>query len=143
MKHAIMTGSASVSEAAWQELRASLAADQPDLNCGLVLHELRAFATWRGAQFPLTVPPSQQEVERYLAACSAEHGSHLAALKLHRIQSAACVLWGMPYASLIAIVRRQRQRGHRGHPEHAGPKTAMTGGYRRERRQKKKMRGGE
>lgn len=112
MKHAITTGSALVSEAAWQELRASLAADQPDLNCGLVLHELRAFATWRGAQFPLTVPPSQQEVERYLAACSAEHGGHLAALKLHRIQSAACVLWGMPYASLIAIVRRQRQRGH-------------------------------
>ncbi|WP_185803375.1 hypothetical protein [Pontivivens nitratireducens] len=49
-------------------------------------------------------------MDDYLAECSTQHGAHLAALKLHRVQTAAPALWGMPYASMIAIVRRQRQR---------------------------------
>ncbi|WP_045320538.1 hypothetical protein, partial [Limimaricola cinnabarinus] len=49
-------------------------------------------------------------MDAYLVECSAQHDGHLAALKLHRVQTAAPTLWGMPYASMIAIVRRQRQR---------------------------------
>lgn len=100
-------------EAALQGIRATLATDRPDLDQGAVLHELRAFAAWRGPQVPLTVPPTRHEIERYLAETSMRHGSHLGILKLHRIQSAAPALWGMPYASMIAIVRRQRNRAPR------------------------------
>lgn len=93
-----------------QSVRASLTADRPDLDPDPILHELRAFSAWRGAELPLTVPPSRQEVEVYLAECSAQHGDHLAALRLHRLQAVAPVLWGMSYASMVAIARRQRQR---------------------------------
>lgn len=93
-----------------QEVRASLKADRSDLDPDPVLHELRAFAAWRGAGRPLAVPPTREEIECYLADCSTQHGSHLSALRLYRVQTAAPILWGMPYASMIAIVRRQRQR---------------------------------
>lgn len=93
-----------------QDVRLSLKAHRPDLDPSPVIHELRAFAEWRGSRRPLAVPPSRQEVLSYLADCSAELGAHFGAARLHRVQAAAPFLWGMPYASMIAIIRRQRQR---------------------------------
>lgn len=93
-----------------QRVRASLEVDRPDLDPSPILHELRAFAAWRGPDLPLAAPPSRHEVERYLAECSAQHGGHLGAFRLYRVQAAAPVVWGMPYASMIAVIRRQRQR---------------------------------
>lgn len=94
-------------------MRASLKADRPNLDPDPILHELWAFAAWRDAQVPLATPPSREEVERYLAECSTQSGSSLGALRVHRVQTAAPVLWGMSYAAMIAITRRQRQRAVR------------------------------
>ena len=110
MNRDIETWPSSASVCFFQAFRATLRAEQPDVDPDPVLHELRAFAAWRGTDLPLPVPPTRQEMEDYLAECSTQHGGQLAALKLHRVQTAAPILWGMPYASLIAIVRRQRQR---------------------------------
>jgi len=93
-----------------QSVRAALKAERPDRDPESVLHELQAFAAWRGADRPLAVPPTRQEVEDYLTECSMLHGCHLASLRLHRVQTVAPTLWGMPYASMIAIIRRQRLR---------------------------------
>lgn len=93
-----------------QHVRTSLKADRPDLEPAPVLRELRAFAEWRGVDVSLTTPPSRDEIERYLAECSVQYGSHLGSLRVHRVQVAAPLLWGMPYASMFALARRQRQR---------------------------------
>lgn len=93
-----------------QGLRASLKVDRPDLDPKPVLQELRAFAAWRGAERPLSVPPSRHEVESYLAECSRLHGGHVGAGRLQRVQAAAPILWGMSYASMIAVIRRERLR---------------------------------
>jgi hypothetical protein len=91
-------------------VRTSLKADRPDHDPNPIMHELRTFAAWRGPDRPLAVPPTHQEVKDYLTECSTLHGGHLATFKLHRIQTAAPTLWGIPYASMIAIIRRQRLR---------------------------------
>lgn len=93
-----------------ESLRAALKADRPDLDPSPILHELRAFGDWRGAGRSLQEPPTRDEIERYLETCSADIGDHYGAAKLHRVQVAAPVLWGMSYATLIAITLRQRER---------------------------------
>lgn len=92
------------------EIRLALRADRPDLDPHPILHELRAFAAWRDGGLPLSTPPSRHEIECYIAECSRQQNGCLAALRLHRIQMAAPVLWGMTYASMIATTRRRWQR---------------------------------
>lgn len=94
-------------------LRAALKADRPDLDPSPILHEVRAFEDWRGAERSLMEPPTREEIERYLEACSADIGDHYGAAKLHRVQVAAPLLWGMSYATSIAITLRQRERASR------------------------------
>jgi len=96
-----------------QGIRASLKADRPDLDPDPILYELRAFAAWRGAELPLSVPPSRHEMECYLAVCLKQPGGYLGTARLQRLQAAAPSLWGMSYASMIAIILRQRRRAPR------------------------------
>jgi hypothetical protein len=83
--------------------------DRPDLDLDPVFHDLRAFRAWRDTNKPLTSPPSLEELECYLAECSTHHGHHSAAKRLRALQVAAPALWGVPYASMIAIIVRRHR----------------------------------
>lgn len=113
MKQFLETGLSKDTDTFLLQIRESLKADRPDLDLSLVLSELRAFAAWRGADRPLSVTPSRYEIECYQEELSRQHGGRLGTLRLHRVQAAAPVLWGMPYASMLAVIRRQRQRPFR------------------------------
>lgn len=91
------------------EVSALLRQDRPDLDPGRILSALQVFVAWRGEDIALAVPPSRHEIETFLADASNLCGDHRAATDLSHVQAAAPVLWGIPNASMIGIVLRQRR----------------------------------
>ncbi|TMV14587.1 hypothetical protein [Arenibacterium halophilum] len=92
-----------------REIHAELSLDRPDLDLAPVVMALENFSHWRGRERSLCEPPVREELQGYLADNSETRGPHVAVGQLFYIQAAAPVLWGMPFAALIArLIRSHR-----------------------------------
>lgn len=92
-----------------EHLRIALREDRPDLDPAPIIRALEAFARWRSGERSFVAPPSRTELKDYLASNVERYGDHAGACRMHHLQAAAPVVWGLPYAALIAdVVRKYR-----------------------------------